>query len=39
LSQPNVLFNIAQYQYLTSQYPNFGQYSRPAREPPPAPRM
>ena len=27
LSQPNVLFNIAQHQYVTSQYPNFGQYS------------
>ena len=31
LSQPNVLFYIAQYQSLTSQYPNFGQYSPGAR--------
>ena len=29
LSQPNVLFNITNYQYLTSQYPNFGQYGQP----------
>src|SRR6516165_2766331 len=28
LSQLNVLFNITQYQYLTAQYPNFGQYGR-----------
>jgi len=28
LSRPNVLFNITNYQYLTAQYPTFGQYGR-----------
>ena len=28
LSRPNVLFNITKHQYLTPQYPNFGQYGR-----------
>jgi len=28
LSRPDALFNITKYQYLTVQYPNFGQYGQ-----------